>query len=62
MNSYSKLEFECPLCKTKLEAKGGRFECNHKGTPNAKKLWNDPDKYELHQVHVRLVTYSEAKK
>ena len=46
----------------KLEAKGGRFECNHKGTPNAKKLWNDPDKYELHQVHVRLVTYSEAKK
>ena len=62
MNSYSKLEFDCPICKQLLKAKGGRCECNHKGTPQEKGMFSDPDKFELDEVHVRIVTYKEGER
>ena len=62
MSNYSKLEFECPVCGQKLKAKAGRFECNHKGTTHQKGMLSDADKFELDEVHTRIIYYLEGKK
>jgi len=53
--SYQRLQFECPVCGQKLQAKQGRFKCNHKGTAHDKKFYHDPDKFELDEVHVKII-------
>lgn len=53
--TYHRFQFECPVCGQTLKAKQGRFECNHKGTSSQKGFLSDPDKFEIDEVHVKII-------
>lgn len=52
-----RLQFFCPLCGQTLKA--SKLKCNHEGTAHKKSFYEDPDKYALDEVNVKLVIIKE---